>query len=353
MAPEERLPKEVSARPRLRVRPARTLDLLERLGLLALFAVLMIYFALDGGISDVFFSGANIRTVLANQAVVGVVALAMVVPLVSGYFDLSAAATVGVSNILVADLLANHGWPIAAVIVIGPVVGAGVGLTTGYLVAKLRLDSFIVSLGAYILIGGLLTLWTRGAVIFNGIPASFGNWASRNWLGVPRAFIVLIVIAVATWYLLTQTPWGKAAEAIGVNEAAANLVGIRVNRVIWLSFIVSGLLAGAAGVLLTSRSAAGDPTAGASYLFPAFTALFLGATAIRPGRFNVWGTIVGVYFVGFAISGFSLLGADAWVQPTFEGGALILAVGLSTFAARQRTRRDASVAMESHDAEAG
>ena len=109
----------------------------------------------------------------------------------------------------------------------------------------------------------------------------------------------------------------------------------------WTSFVVSGALAAAAGALQTSRSGAGDPTIATSFLFPALTAVFLWATMIRPGRYNVWGTVIGVFLVAVSVSGFTLLGATDWVQQVFDGGALILAVALSTFMGRARERRTA------------
>jgi ribose transport system permease protein len=320
------------------------LQLLERGGLPLLLIAMFVFFALDSTTATVFTSSANVKNILGNQAVTGLVALAMVVPLVSGYFDLSVSATTGVANVAVAAAIGTHHWPIAGGLAFALAIGAVIGFCNGFLVAKMRLNGFVVTLGTYTLLGGLVELYTKGQLITEGIPSSFGQWGAEDWLGVPRPFVLLLVIGLLTWYVLMHTPFGRFLESIGSNENAARLVGINVTRMIWISFVVSGMLAAAAGALETSRAGNGSPETGAAFLFPALAAVFLGATTIRPGRYNVWGTIVGVYFVAVSVSGFTLLGAEIWVQPVFNGASLVVAVALSTLIARGRERRMTSSA---------
>jgi ribose transport system permease protein len=137
-----------------------------------------------------------------------------------------------------------------------------------------------------------------------------------------------------------HTPFGRELESIGDNPRAARLVGLNVRRSGFLVFIASALLAAVGGIILTTRLGGADPTAGTSYLFPAFAAVFLGATAFRVGRYNVWGTIVGVFLTAVAVNGIALYGAAGWVTPAFNGIALIIAVAVSTLAARRRARGD-------------
>jgi ribose transport system permease protein len=312
---------------------------LERGGLPLLLAAIFVFFSLDSSTGSVFTSSANLDNILGNQAVTGLVALAMVIPLAAGYFDLSVSATCGISNIAVAAAIGTHHWPILPGILFGLAIGAFIGLIMGFLVAKVRLNAFVVTLGAYTLLGGLATLYTKGELIINGIPPSFTAWGTKDWLGVPRPFVLLLIIGVIVWYLLAHIPFGRYVESIGSNETAARLVGIKVDKVIWISFVLSGTLAAAAGVLQTSRSGNGDPGTTTAFLFPAFAAVFLGATTIQPGRYNVWGTLIGVYFVAISVSGFTLMGASTWVQPVFNGASLLVAVALSTLIARGRERR--------------
>jgi ribose transport system permease protein len=315
---------------------AIALETVERGGLIILLLVMIVIFSVDSTSGGSFRGSANIQQLLANQGVTGIIALAMVVPLVSGYFDLSVAAIPGLANVAVAALLGTHHDSVVIVIIVTLLISALAGAINGFLVARLRLNGFVVTLGTYTLIGGLLLEYTKGTTLSNGIPTSFGAWASADYLGVPRPFWVLIVISILCWYVLMHTPFGRKLEAIGSNESAARLVGINVDRAIFISFLVSALLAGAAGILLTSTSGDADPTAGPAYLFPALAAVFIGATSIRPGRYNVWGTIIGVFVVAVAIDGFTLLGASSWVTPVFNGGALVGAVTISTLIGRKR-----------------
>lgn len=314
----------------------RALGLLERGGLLVLLVLLVAVFAGLSSTGDIFRSDANVKSILANQSVTGLIALAMIVPLISGYFDLSAAAITGLANVTAAALIGTHGQPVVVGIIGALAVALIAGAINGLLVATVRLNAFVVTLGTFTLIGGLLLFYTKGQTITSGIPQSLGDWGSLNYLGVPRPFWLLVVVALLTWYVLMHVPFGRRLAAIGSNERAAQLVGIRVQRHVFLAFLGSALLAGIAGVLLTSRTSGADPTAGQGYLFPSLAAVFLGATTIRPGAYNVWGTFIGVFLVAVAINGFTLLGAEAWVTSVFNGGALVIAVALSTLLGRRK-----------------
>jgi ribose transport system permease protein len=311
-------------------------SILEHAGLPLFLVVLVVFFAVHESSGDAFRSSANVNTILANQSVTGLIALAMVVPLVCGYFDLSVAAIAGLVNVTAAALIGTHGLPISVGILIALTVGCVAGLINAFLISVLRLNAFIATLGTYTLIGGLLQLYSEGQTITNGIPRSLSDWGSTDFLGLPRPFWLLMAVAVVTWYLLMQTPFGRHLEAIGSNQAAARLVGIRVDRVVALAFVTSAFLAGVAGILMTIRSGGANPTSGPAYLFPALAAVFLGATAVRPGRYNVWGTIFGVFLIAVAISGFTFMGAQSWVSPVFNGSALVLAVAVSTLMGRAR-----------------
>jgi ribose transport system permease protein len=343
----ETLPPSTKGSPEHARRPRLGLtDVLERGGLPILLVLLMLWFAIDPTSKDAFVSEANFKQLLGNQSVTGIIALAMIVPLVAGYFDLSVAAVAGMANITAASVIGTHGHPVWVGIVAALLVAGLAGCVNGFLVAGLKLNGFIVTLGTYTFIGGLLSWYTKGQTISSGIPESLTSWGSGDYLGVPRPFWLLIAIALVVWYVLMHIPFGRQLESIGSNERAARLVGIRVDRVVFLSFLASSLLAGVAGVLLTSRSGSADPTAGPAYLFPALAAVFLGATAIRPGRYNVWGTIIGVFLVAVAVNGFTLLGADSWVTPVFNGAALVGAVTVSTLIGRSREKRGTKLAQQ-------
>jgi ribose transport system permease protein len=328
-----------------RGRMTRVSNVVERSGIPIGLLLLIILFSVLPSTGAQFRSGANLQNIFANQSVTGLIALGCVIPMVAGYIDLSCPAIAGLASVTVAAVSGTHGEPVLVGLVAGVVIAVIAGAINGVLVAGVRLNPFICTLGTYTLLGGLLQLYTKGQTIGNGLPSSLGDFASGKWLGIARPFWTLMIVAVVLWYLLTQTPFGRKLTAIGSNETAARLAGFRVDRSVFITFLLSGLLGGFAGALLTSQSLSADATTGPSYLFPALAAVFLGQTAIRPGQYNVWGTIFGVFLVAVAVDGLTLLGAAAWVTPVFDGAALVASVAFSTLMARARDRRARTAAL--------
>jgi ribose transport system permease protein len=310
----------------------------ERAALPALLVIMILFFSLHPTTGAIFTSSANIQNITANQSVTGLIALGMVIPLVAGYFDLSVAAIAGLSTVTVVALVGTHGLPVAVGLAGGLAVGLAAGAVNGILVGGLRLNPFITTFAMYVIVGGLLQLYTKGHIL-TGMPAGLGTWAAGKWLGIARPFWLLMAIAALAWYLLSETPFGRKLAAIGSNETAARLAGIRVDRAVASVFLLSGLAAGLAGALLAVRTGSADQGTALSFLFPALAAVFLGQTSINPGHYNVWGTVIGVFLVAVAVNGLTLLGADAWITAVFNGGALLLSVTVSSFMARARERR--------------
>ena len=310
----------------------------ERFGVPAFLILMVILFLLAPSTRHQFGTGANVQVILANQSVTGLIALGMVIPMVAGYFDVSAAAIAGISNVTMASLIVTHGLPIAVGVIAGVAAGCLAGAINGVLIGILRLNPFITTLGTYIVYSGLLDLYTQGKTI-SGLPPSLGAWTLNKWLGIETPFWLLILVAIIVWYMHRQTPYGRRLTAIGSNERAARLTGIRVDRAILIAYVLSGLFAGLGGVLLTAQNGEADSTTAISFLFPALAAVFLGQTAITPGRVNVWGTVFGLFLVAVAVDGFTLMGAASWISQVFNGCALLLAVGISMQMTRVRERR--------------
>ena len=319
----------------------------ERAGLPGLLIILIALFTWLPSTGTNFRDMDNIRNVLANQSVTGLIALAMVVPLISGYFDLSVAAIAGLSNVTVASLIVDHDQSVTVALIAGVLVGVLAGCINAFLIAALNLDAFVATLGTYIFWSGTLALYTGGETIANGIPLDFSLWTIQTWLGVPRPFWLLGATALIVWLVLTQVPFGRRLSAIGSNELAAALAGIRTRRAVAISYVVAGLLAGVAGALLTSANGGGDSSSAISYLFPALAAVFLGRTAINPGHYNVWGTMLGLFFVAVAVNGFTLMGAPASVTQMFNGAALVVSLAIATLSARARERRARAIQLQS------
>ncbi|MEV6346202.1 ABC transporter permease [Actinoplanes sp. NPDC051851] len=317
-------------------RDLRFKDLAERNALLALLIAIVVFFSVWPQSSAVFFTTENFSVLLGNQAVVALLALAAILPLVSNYFDFSLGSIAAASTVLQAGLMSRHDVPLWLAALLGILLGAAIGGVNGLLVTRFRLSAFVTTLGMATLLGGVIQWYTGGQTIVNGISDGLIDFGSSTWLGLPRVVYVVILFAIVLWYLLVHTPYGRTLYAIGANPRSAKLLGIPADRNVHLSFVLAGLIAGVVGVLQLARSGSATADTGTSILFPALAAAFLGATAVRPGFFNVVGTMIGVLLVSVSVSGLTLAGASAWVSPVFNGAALLIAVGLSTYLGRHR-----------------
>jgi ribose/xylose/arabinose/galactoside ABC-type transport system permease subunit len=311
----------------------------ERNALLGLLILVIVFFSVYPKSSEIFFTTQNASVLLGNQSVVAMLALAVILPLVTGYFDFSLGAIAASSSVLTAGLMSFHQWPLWLAILTSVAFGALIGAINGLLVARLGLNSFVTTLGMATLLGGLIQWYTGGQTILAGIDPALPRFGGSTWLGLPRVVFVVALAAVLLWYLLAQTPFGRSLYAIGSNPRSAKLVGVRVVGSVWTTFALAGAIAGIVGVMQLARTGSATADTGTNLLFPALAAAFLGATAVVPGFFNVVGTIIGVLFVAVSVSGLTLSGASAWVSPVFNGAALLVAVGLSHYLGRNRGAR--------------
>lgn len=309
----------------------------EAYALVFLLAAVVAFFLILPASSATFGTTANLRIVLADQAVVLVVCLAILFPIITNSWDFTPGASAGLAAIFAAATVASSG---SILLALGAALGVGllVGVVNGILVTKTRIDSVIATLGMTIVIEGVVKWKTGGTALLEGIPHSLTKLNSENILGVPVLAWIALAIAVVCYYVLRHTLYGWDLYAIGSNRAAARLVGIRTDRLILTTYLVSGLLAGAAGMILLARTGAGNPSVGPGYLLPAYAAVYLGGTAITPGRWNVWGVVVAVVFLGVLNSGLTLAGAESYVNNFANGIALFVGVGVANLLARQRGR---------------
>jgi len=311
-------------------------DWLEQSGLVILFGVVIVLFSLLR--PDTFASAANWRSIATSQSVLAVVAMALLFPLVTGRFDISVGANVGLCSIVVAAAMSNHDLPLWVAVVAALVVGTLVGLVNGVLVSYLGVNSIITTLGTSTVIGGLVQAYTHGIPISSGLSPTLTNLSNQMFVGVPALFVLMALIAFVVWALLEHTALGRYFAAVGSNETAANLTGLPIRRIVLASFLGAGLLSGVAGVLQIASQGNGNPQVGGiGFMLPALAAVFLGATTIRPGTYNLLGTVVGLFFIGTTISGLSLLGVEPWITDVFNGLAVIIAVVLSAILRRRRT----------------
>lgn len=315
----------------------RLLGLTQRYALLALFVVVLLFFSLWSPTSDTFPTAANIRNVLGNQAVIGILSIAIVIPLVCGEFDFSVGPIAGISQALTAGLMSRAGLPLPVAVGAAILVGVFIGLCNGNTIARIGVNSLIVTLGVSAVLMGIVQWYTHGQSIITGLSPTLIELGSGEWLGVPRTVYFLAVVALGVHYLLEHTPYGRYLHSIGSNAEAARLVGLPVERLVLTAFVLSGTLAAFAGVLLVARNGSGNPQVGTvSDTLQALSAAYLGATAIKPGRFNVGGTLIAILFLAFSVTGLSLAGVANWINDVFNGAALFVAVLVSTVIGRRR-----------------
>lgn len=312
-------------------------DLAERLALpLAWVAIVIAFGAIK---PSVFLTAANFETIFSSQAVLAVIALGLIVPLTAGDYDLSIASVTGMSAMIIAVLNVLHGWPVGLTVLVAVAAGLIVGVVNGLVTVIFGIESLIVTLGMGTFVAGV-TLWISNSNTVSGISQNLVNpivvW---RFLGIPVEFYYALGVALILGYMMEFVPVGRRLLMVGRGREVARLSGMHVNRIRFLAFVCSGGIGAVGGVLFAGTSGAADPSSATVLLLPAFAAVFLGATAIFPGRFNVPGTLIAVYFLVTGITGLQLLGAQTYVQNLFYGGALVGAVVFSQLARRRRLRR--------------
>jgi len=320
------------------VRPVRsqrsTSAQIERFGLVGAWIVVVIIFG--AVVPESFLSWLNFSTIFSSQAVLVVLTLGLLIPLTAGDFDLSVASTLTLSSMSLTVLNAQHGWGIIPSVAVALGCGVLIGFINGAIVLYFRIHSLIVTLGVGTFINGII-LWISDSQTIAGVSFDLVNWVIVTRLfGISLTFYYALFLCLVIWYCFEYTTIGRRLLFVGRGREVARLSGIRVDRVRLGSFVVGSTIAAGAGVLYAGMTGSADPTSGLSLLLPAFAAAFLGATSIVPGRFNPWGSFLGVYFLVTGITGLTMLGVDTLVQNLFYGGGLVIAVALSQLVRRRQ-----------------
>jgi ribose transport system permease protein len=278
------------------------------------------------------------QSILSDKAIIAFLALAEMTVISCAQFDLSIGFNVSLLHSLAIGLVVNNGlpWPVVFLLILS--LGVFIGLVNGLLVRVAKIDSFIATLGVGTFNYGLAGWYTGGQQLIGDLPAGFTALDQIRVFGVPFSALLLLAIAVVMWLVFEFLPIGRYLYVIGANERTAELTGIRVNRYVIGAFLVSGLLTAVASLALAARIRVGQSNVGQEFLLPAFVGALLGATTVKPGRVNVWGTLVAVLLLAVGISGIEQLGGEFYVESLFNGGALVVAVGMAGWAARRRLR---------------
>ncbi len=309
---------------------------LERFGLVIVW---LGFIALFGAMRpDTFLTWSNFSTIFGSEAVLVIVTLGLIIPLTAGDFDLSIAQVLTLVSMSTAILDARLGLPLYLVLPAALAIGASVGLINGAITLYFRVHSLIVTLGVGTFLHGI-TLWIGNSQTISGVSPILMEWViiQRLW-GIPIAFYYAMLLALLIWYMLGHTAYGQHLLFTGRGREVGRLTGVAVGRTRLTAFVLSGVMGAVAGILYTGTTGSANPSSGTFLLLPAFAAAFLGATCIRPGRFNPWGSVIAVYFLVTGINGLSVLGFRTFVQDLFYGGALVLAVMVSQLVSGRRER---------------
>jgi ribose transport system permease protein len=207
-----------------------------------------------------------------------------------------------------------------------------------------KIDSFIATLGVGTVAYGVAGWYTGGEQIIGDLPSGFVALDHTRIAGVPLPALLLLCLAGILWVVFEFLPIGRYLYVIGANERTAELTGIRVDRYVIGAFMTSGVIAAFASLVLAARIQVGQSNVGQEFLLPAFVGALLGATTVKPGRVNVWGTVVAVLILAIGISGIEQMGGAFYVEPLFNGLTLIVAVGMAGWAARRRLRASRAAA---------
>lgn len=295
--------------------------------LVALFSVLF---------PDTFPTMANANALIDNKAIVALLSLAVLAPMAAGKIDLTIGFGIVLWHILVISLQLNYNMPWQLAVLIVLVLGAGLGLINALLVEFAQIDAFVATLGTGTITYAIALWYTGGRQVVGPLPDGFIAIDGTHIGGLPISAFYVMALSLALWLMFDYLPLGRFIYAIGANPRAAVLNGISVRRYVMLSFVGSGIITAFAGVVLASQLQIGQASVGLDYLLPALVGVFLGSTTIKPGRVNVWGTLVGVVVLAVGISGIQQLGADFYVEPLFNGVTLIGSIGIAGFAQRKR-----------------
>ncbi|MCW2785394.1 MAG: lsrD [Marmoricola sp.] len=306
---------------------------------LYLWAIVIVFFAIR--LPQTFGTTQNFKIMAGDQAITAMVALALILPVAAGVFDLSVAANVGFC-VCVVTRLQMHGMSAPIAILMTLFAGALVGVVNGFVVVRLEVDSFIATLGMSSILAAGAYWITGGQQLVGGVSQKFLNLGQNTLWGISYPFYYMLVLSLVLYIIVEHTPVGRYLFAVGGNMQAARLTGLRVDRVRAGALICSSALAGLVGVILAASLGSASQDVGPPYLLAAFSAVFLGTTQIRPGRANVVGTLIAVYLLATGVKGLQLSGAPVWVNGLFNGVALIFAVALAARGARRQRASNAA-----------
>ena len=317
------------------------------------FFALIVIIAVFSVLSPHYFSVSNFLIMASHVAIYGLLAIGMLLVVLNGGIDLSVGSILGLSGCVAGYLMQGVHLnafgvilypPVWVVVILTCALGAFTGLANGILIAFFKVPAFVATLGVLYVARGVALLMTNG-LTFNALQGTpeFGN-TGFNWLGfnrianVPIGVIVLGTLAILTGLILSRTAFGRWLYASGGNARAAELSGVPVNFVQITVYVLSGICASVAGLVLSSQLTSAGPTAGQSYELTAIAAVVIGGAALTGGRGTIRGTMLGAFVIGFLSDGLVIIGVSSYWQTVFTGAVIVLAVLLNSVRYKPRAK---------------
>ena len=287
---------------------------------------LIILVVVIGTISPQFRTVNNIFSLLRQSSVNGLIAFGMTFVILTGGIDLSVGAVLALSTVFAASMI-SAGVPVPVAVLISLIIGTVLGLISGFLVSKGRLQPFIATLVTMTIYRGITMIYTNGKPISNLGNSEFLRFIGRGeFLGIPVPVWILLVTFFFFFFLLKKTVLGRKIYAVGSNQKAAAIAGVNINKIKLFVYSVSGFMSALAGIILLSRLGSAQPVLGIGYELDAIAAVALGGTSLSGGRGKFYGTLIGVLIIAVLNNGLNILGVSSYYQDVAKGIVILIAV---------------------------
>ena len=288
----------------------------------------IVMFILVSVFSEAFFNGGNISNLLMQIGLYGIVALGMTFAIIGGEFDLGIGSMVSLSSVLVVVLYPHLGLVLSVIAAV--TAGILIGMLNGFLVAKAKINSFIVTFGSMIMLKGI------ALTVANGVPVTsksevLNSFGVEKILGVSLIFIIFAVLLIICHWILAYTRYGRNIYAIGGNYGVASATGLKVNLLKGSLFVLTGFFAAIAGVLMAARLNTGHPTVGDDIALTVIASVVIGGTSLSGGKGNVFRTVLGVFVMMFLSNAFDSLVIQPYIQRVIKGLIIILVVAVDSY----------------------
>lgn len=301
----------------------KSAGLIQKLGPFLAFVLL---FAVVAVLNPSFIEPLNLLNLLRQISINALIAFGMTFVILTGGIDLSVGSILALSSALMAGMIVSGVDPILS-ICITALLGALMGAVNGLLITKGKVAPFIATLATMTIYRGLTLVYTDGNPITGlGDHYSFQLFGRGYFFGIPVPAVTMLITFFILWFILHKTSFGRKTYAIGGNETAAFVSGIKVDRVKCLIYSLAGMMAAISGAILTSRLNSAQPTAGTAYEMDAIAAVVLGGTSLAGGKGRIFGTLVGALIIGTLNNGLNLLGVSSFYQQVVKGIVILIAV---------------------------